>query len=192
MLIQSTLNSHSDAQPGNPYANVFGYKSFIAVVNELQEFNGHFVTDILPAIQSIVTAQTVFDSLVSIDLADPSAEYTTLFPSGTVGAQSGHSLPPWATASFEYRRKTRGDRSGRKGFSLVPEGGQDEGIVSAGYRIDCVAAAIVLETPLNVGLVDTWFPVILVRPVPPATVWTSHDISGVLFKRLGSQNTRKR
>lgn len=192
MLIQATLNWHLDSQPLNPCANVFHYKSFVAVLDELGQFNIEFVSQVMPDIISIVDVFTVFDSLVSIDLDDPSGESTHFFPGGTNGTYPGEPLPLWVTASFEYRRKTRGDRSGRKGLGAVSEDASAGGVASASYATTCAGVAATLGAPLTVGLIDTWFPVIGVRPVPPATAWTSHDISGVLFKRLGSQNTRKR
>jgi hypothetical protein len=192
VLIQLTLNWQVDAQPLNPCANVFHYKSFLAVTDELHTFTDAWIAQHFPAIADVCAAQGTFLNAVAIDLADPAGEWTHIFAPDTHGAQPGEILPLWVTASFEYRRKVRGDRSGRKGFGPVAEGVSINGDPSAGYRTACDASAATLSTPITVGLIDTWFPVIGVRPVPPSTTWSSHDVQAVIFKRFGSQNTRKR
>jgi hypothetical protein len=192
MLIQATLKWHVPEQPLNPCVNVFHYKSFLTVTDELNAFITAFDAVILPAVQALVNDSTIFDQVVAIDLADPAAEASHAYPSGTIGDITGDYLPLWCTASFEYRRKVRGDRSGRKGFGAVSETSSTFGKPTVGYRTIAETQAAVLGAALRVGLIDTWFPVIGVRPVPPATAWSSHDIQAVIFKDFGSQNTRKR
>lgn len=192
MLIQATLNWHIPAEPLNPCANVFHYKSFLSVTDELHAFADAWAAQVLPDLLNVCSSSGTFDSLICLDLADPAGEYDLLLPPGTVGAAGADYLPLWVTGSFEYRRKVRGERSGRKGFGPVAEADNSGGAPSAGYVTNANILAATLGAPLTVGLVETWFPVIGVRPVPPATAWTSHDIAGVLFKRFGSQNTRKR
>jgi len=191
MLIMCKLFSTVGAEQQEAI-NVFGYKSFIAVTNELVEFTTRFKSDILPQIEGILSVQTLFTRIESYDLADPTGEYFLPIVPAEPGGNTGETLPPWITLSFEYRRKNRTQRSGRKGFGQLPESCQNDGVLVAGYLTSADALAGVLASPIQVALIDTWFPVILRRPSPPSTVWQSSDIQTVVFKGLGTQNTRKR
>lgn len=85
-----------------------------------------------------------------------------------------------------------GKRSGSKRFGRLTEGQITNGVAVGGLpaQLDTLAAA--LGAPLPIGLVDTWFPVILERKPPNVFPWTSHDISGVVYQRVTTQNSRKR
>jgi hypothetical protein len=191
MLIMCKLFSRIGAE-GQPALNVFGYRSFLVVANELDAFANKFLSDVVPDIQALTTTTTFYDRIEAYDLGDPTGEFFLPIIPAIHGGNGGERLPPWLTASFEYRRKNRTQRSGRKGFGQLAESAQEDGIVTGTFQTSADATAAVLAAPIKVGLIDTWFPVILHRPTPPSTLWVAHDLQTVLFKGLGTQNTRKR
>jgi hypothetical protein len=128
---------------------------------------------------------------LSINLDDNTDFTETAIAGGTVGLRAGDPLPEFCAWGYQYVRKVRGQRSGAKRFGVVSESDQSGGGPVAGVVAALNALAAQLSAPLTVGIVDTFFPVILVRPAPGGSVWGSHDISSVVFKRLTSQRTRR-
>jgi hypothetical protein len=189
-LFQLTLTSLR--QESNPFANVFGYKTFLAITPPVTAvLNTAFIAQVVPDIQAICQVDTVFRSVLSINLDDASDFTDTAIAAGTIGLRAGDPLPEFCAWGYQYVRKVRGQRSGAKRFGVVSESDQSGGGPAAGVVAALNTLATQLAAPLTVGLVDTFFPVILVRPAPGGSVWGSHDLNTVIFKRLTSQRTRR-
>jgi len=93
---------------------------------------------------------------------------------------------------FRYERALTGQRHGYKRFSIVAENDISDGEAAAGAATRLATCAATLETAISVGLIQTWFPVILSKPAVSSDPWTSHDIAGVTYQRVSTQNSRKK
>lgn len=188
MLIQLKMHS-TQGVIGNDDLNVFHYRSFVAVTNELQEILNKFASDVVPAIASIINPVTYISLLEAFELNGTGYASKAVSVPGT---RTGSFDPAFTAWGFRYQRKNQGERSGAKRFGWTTDTDYASGAPLAGLVTAANALAVILGNPIMEGIIETWFPVIGVRPKPPATAWTSHDISGVVFTGITTQNTRKR
>lgn len=191
-LWKVTLRSYFVGDETNPYYNVFGYKTNTPIVNEVQELADRFRDFKVPAIATVVVSGTRFD-YVAVENIGGGVDYAerTIVPA-IDGERTGPSMPRFVAAGFEYRRDEVGQRSGAKRFGRVAETDVSYNDPTGPYTAVCDALALILAEPIQVGLVDIFFPVILERPAISGGIWGDHGISGVLFKRITTQNSRKR
>lgn len=176
----------------NPYLNVFGYHDQLALPVDGANLAPQFISDVLPDIQAVVHNFTVFTRVDVEQVIGGSGFWSVTLPGSTFGLRTGDRMPQFVAWGFRYNRAAMGVRSGAKRFGGVSEGDVDGGDASTAALILLNDLAVQLGSPLQVGLVDTWFPVILERPTPPSTTWGFHGMSGVSYERVTSQNTRKR
>lgn len=188
MLIQLKMHV-TQGVIGNDQLNVFHYKSFVAVTDELNELLNKFESDVVPAIADILNPVSYIVLLEALELNGTGYASKTLAVPGT---RTGNFDPAFAAWGFRYQRKNQGERSGAKRFGWITDTDFNAGAPIAGLVSAANALADVLEAPIMEGILETWFPVIGVRPIAPATTWTYHDISGVVFTGITTQNTRKR
>lgn len=156
----------------------------------------HVSDELLAITGDSVTYNTV--DVFKADGSDVGASGFYTIPLGEgQGAVAGESLPPFVAWSYQYTRPDANFRHGYKRFAGVPETSQNGGNPVAGVVAGLNALATALRTPfgLSSGTVDTSeVSAALVQrqkngqPVDP-DVWYSP--STVVFKKIGSQNTRK-
>lgn len=106
-------------------------------------------------------------------------------------------MPTAMAWSFAYNRELRTTRSGRKSFVGIPEALVNGNTPTAGTMtlLNNVAVAFGSGWTIDNGDGSLWqmSPVIAKTPTPPATRPTVYnDITGVSFRGVGTQNTRKR
>jgi hypothetical protein len=176
---------------GNPVLNVYGYRSNIAVLNEAVELLNAFVAQLLPLIIAVQTATTYHATLESYELNGTGFSTRTL-TTANQGTRNNDYETKFVAWGFKLLRANLGDRSGAKRIGLVADMDVSLGAPVAGMNTALSALAVGMGIPLKVGLIDTWFPVILERPTPPSTVWADHPSNGAVFTGVTSQNTRKR
>lgn len=114
-------------------------------------------------------------------------------PIGASGFVGGDCLPPFVAWDFTYIRGAALERNGYKRFAGVPETYQASGVASATGRTQANLVAEDLAATVSVGVADMWKPVVLRRKVAHAVLPAPkpYSISGVIFSRIGSQNSRK-
>lgn len=176
---------------GNEFINVFGYKSFLAVSDEEENLNLEFRNQVLPAIQDVVATVMSFSRVEVYNVTNGTGYADFLIIPAVSGDRSGEQLPQFNAWGFKYNRKNVGERSGGKRFGVISESDQNDGFPLSAMVTILNATAATLAAPIMEGIVETWFPVILHKPVPLSYPWTSHDIAGVQFTQITSQNSRK-
>lgn len=178
--------------PFNPYLNVFGYHDQLALPVDGSNLAPHFISDVLPDIQAVVHHYTTFTRVDVEEVIGGSGFWSVTLPGGTLGARTGERMPEFVAWGFRYNRDAVGVRSGAKRFGSVAEGDVQDGSATSGIITDLNTLADRLGAAIQVGLVDTWFPVILERPVTVGGPWNYHGLSGVSYQGVTTQNTRKR
>jgi hypothetical protein len=175
----------------NPVMNVYGYKSTLAVVDELNAFLDRWIAEMLPKVIGI-QQNSMFHYQLEAYMLNTTGFVARTLSSGNQGQRSG-SIPDRFTAwGFRYNRASVGQRSGAKRIGFVSENDYS-GATPSGAAASLIAdCATQMQAPLMEGIVQTWFPVVLHRPPNPSGTWTSHDISGVVFTEVTTQNSRKR
>lgn len=184
---------HTDHASGvNEFINVFGYHDQLALPVAMSELANHFESDVLPDIAAVIN-ENAFIVRVEYEQVIGGSNYIDhVLSSAIQGERTGEYLPKFNAWGFTYQRAARGERSGAKRFGMISESDVVSGGASGGIVALLNTLASTLESPISIGLVETWFPVILERPVPPSTTWGFHDLSGVRYARVTTQNTRKR
>jgi hypothetical protein len=188
MLIMLKMTSEQNPL-FNKNLNVFGYKSFVAVADELNEFLTQFHTQVAPKIVDVMNDATFITYYEAFELNGTGYANKSVVVQGT---RAGNYEPDFVTWGFRYQRKFQGDRSGAKRFGWVADADVSNGIATGSIVAKLATLATALNAPIMEGIVETWFPVILERPKNPSDPWASHDVSAVLYTGVTTQNTRKR
>lgn len=191
-LFKVVLTCTPGGDISNPFVNVFGFRSNLVVLNEEKELNDAFEAQLLPDVASICQNLTFFRRIEVYNVSNGTGYYDKNLSPIVVGARSGDNLPGFVAWGFQYNRTTAGKRNGFKRFGLVSESDTTGDGPTAGMAVVLAALATNLATPLKIGLIDTWFPEILERKPTGVYPWTSHPILNVVYKRMTTQNSRKR
>lgn len=187
-----TLNAHVGGGINRPLQNVFGYHDQLALPADPTTLGALFIAQVIPALLDVVSDGTNFDNVLVEQVIGGSFFNITPFAGGIVGHRTGEQLPYFNAWGFQYLRAALGQHSGAKRFAIVCEADQNGGNPTAAILPALGVLADSLQAAIKVGIIDTWFPVILERPKFVGDTWHQHGISDVLFKRITSQNTRKR
>lgn len=191
-LWKVVMHSYRAGNPGNPYLNVFGYRSNLVVVNEAFELAAAFKAQLIPEIKKILSIQNRIDRVEIFNVTDGEGYYNDAYSPEISGERNGETLPDFVSYGYQYNRLVAGKRNGFKRFSNASED-DVAGPVPTGSMLTILnALGIKLAEPLNIGLIDTWFPVILERKPTGVFPWTDHALLSVQYKRITTQNTRKR
>lgn len=188
-----TLTCFEGANVDNPLINVFAYEAtdgFPAAV----ELAGAFISDVVPALQACVASPTQIADVEVINLDDPTDFAVTTI--GVVGTVVSQYLPRFNGWEFEYLRGTREVHNGRKTFGLVPEPYVTDGVIDASAVSSIEALELALESAVVAsGATSTYIPRIWRRAgvyVGGTFPDTFYPIYGVEYRRVSTQNTRKR
>lgn len=182
-----------NGQPANPFVNVFGYRSNIAVINEEQELSNAFKAQMAVELIKPVSASVQLARIEVYNVSNGTGYLDYNYPAPLAGLRtSGDNMPLFCAWGFQYNRLTAGKRNGSKRFGLITEADVAGTLPTAGMQVILDALAVKLGSPLKVGIIDTWFPEILERKTVGVYPWTSHPILNVTFKRVTTQNSRKR
>jgi hypothetical protein len=188
-----TLRAHS-LDNSQSIQNVFAYELTVGP-GGAHTAAVAFATNIMPAIEAVISVQTFYDDVVVINLDDPT-DYETFVISGT-GALTGESMPTFCTWAFEYIRTDRTVNNGRKSFGLLAESSANSGRPTSGTETNLFTLADALAAELQeVSGPSRWEPKIFRRPGTylsgtVAAPGQFFDVSDVVYRSLSTQNTRK-
>jgi len=188
-----TLRAHS-VDNSQSIQNVFAYELTVGP-GGANTCAIAFATNIMPAIEAVISVQTFYDDCVVINLDDPT-DYQTFVISGT-GAVTGDSMPTFCAWEFEYIRTNRTVNNGRKSFGVLSEASQSNGEPLSGVVTNLATLANSLADELQeVSGPSRWEPKIFRRPGTylsgtVAAPGQFFDVDDVVFRRLSTQNTRK-
>ena len=188
---QVTLRSYYLGNPSNEFDNVFGYSVAGGSISDSDwtAFVNAFKAGVLAKIQSVVGTDMRFSGMrgTALDGANPDQE--TIFSPPLSGSVGGDALPLFCAWGFQYVRLFPPQRSGAKRFGYVAEA-DFNGITpttAAQTRLDALGSE--LGNQISAGTL-TWSPGIIKRT--GAHTGTVAAMRGVVFKRMTSQNSRKR
>jgi hypothetical protein len=190
-LFKIVLTSLVSGNLANPFINVFGYRSNLAVVNEEQALGDAFDAQMIPEVRKIVKDTMTFVRIEVYNVTNGLGYYDKHPIPALAGLRTGDAQPNFNAWAFQYNRVNVGQRNGAKRFGLMSETDTTGPNPTAGMTVILDALAVKLGAALKVGVIDTWFPEILERKPSGVYPWTSHPILGVQFKRITSQNSRK-
>lgn len=191
-LFKIVVTSSTPLSPNNPMVNVFGYRSNLAVVDEETVLNTEFTTQMLPELQKINNTTTRVNRIEVYNVTNGTGYRDNFLVGSQLGLRTGAPLSVFVTYGFQLNRLTAGKRNGFKRLFTPTEGDVDAEVPSAAMLVVLNAFALKLQAPIKIGIIDTWFPEILERKPPGVYPWTSHGILSATFKRLTTQNSRKR
>jgi len=176
---------------GNPLMNVFGYQSNLVVLDEENQLADSIEAHLFPAMNGVMSSEGEITQLEIFKL-NTTVYLSRVYTGEFVGINPGDPAPPFVAWSFKFVRAAVGKRSGGKRIGPIAAGdfvNRDPVPAALALLEDCAAA---FAAPLQLGLIDTWFPVILERPEDEGDPWHQHGISGVRFEAVSTQNTRKK
>jgi len=190
-LFKVVLTSLPSGNLANPFVNVFGYRSNVAVVNEEQNLGDAFDAQLIPEIRKVTSAAMSYVRVEVYNVTNGVGYYDKHPVPALLGLRAGDAQPNFNAWGYQYNRVNVGQRNGAKRFGLICEADTAGPIPTAGMTVILDALSVKLQSALKAGIIDTWFPEILERKPAGVYPWTSHPILGVQFKRITSQNSRK-
>lgn len=107
-----------------------------------------------------------------------------------VGAVSGDAMPSFVGWGFQLNRQLSISKNGRKTFSGVPESLVTNGDADPSAAVPLANIAVAIGQAIIVSGVH-YAPIIWRRPDALHPTGTSFPVSGAIFKRVTTQNTRK-
>jgi hypothetical protein len=192
-----TMSAHQGDDLENTFNNVFAYVGQSGSPNAADlatTFNSGVVTAICDALSSTM----LIDTVTVINL-DNTTDFFIL-NSGLGGVLGGEAEPRFVAWEFEYLHADRAVHSGRKSFGAIPTDqvvGNAASVSAVGAILDPLAAT--LADVLDGGSASEYAPMIwrragtyLVAGVPTAFPDTFYPITTVLYRRVSTQNTRKK
>jgi hypothetical protein len=178
--------------PSNEIINVFGYQDIVGAGATESDLAGNFHIQVLPEIENVCHAAATFTHIEVFNVTNGTGYFDLILSPPESGVQTGDKMPTFVAWSYKYPRMLMGKRSGGKRFGPIAESSVSDGHVASGFVSAVNSLATQLATDINYGLTDTWKPVILERKPTGVFPWTYHDISGVLYEAVSTQNTRKK
>jgi len=190
-----TMKTVASSFPGFPAFNVFAYEQ-ITSTGGAADIAEAFVDTIPVLIAAVLSNLCAIVELNTYCIEDDAEfDLTTFAESGDI---SGDVLPPFTGWTFQYNRATRAAHNGRKNFGLVPESAWASNAPASGVLPNLTAIGTALGDDL-VGASGNYRPRIWRRAgtykedgVPTVFPDTFYPVSAVVFKTVGSQNSRKR
>lgn len=190
-LFKIVVTSTQNGSPSNPFVNVFGYRSNLAVVDEETVLSNEFVAQMLPELQKINNTSTRINRIEVYNVTNGTGYRDAVLVGAQLGLRAGSPLSQFVTYGFQLNRLTAGKRNGFKRLFTPTETDVDANAPTAGMLVVLNAFALKLAAPIKIGIIDTWFPEIMERKPPGVFPWTSHGILSATFVRLTTQNSRK-
>src|SRR5215813_4429139 len=151
-----------------------------------------FRSKVIDKVRAITVNQMVWNNLVLTDVDPTGAGFDDVFGSPEGGNVTDEALPPYSCWSFLLARTNRTTFNGHKRFAGVPETWQADGVISAGHTTAIGNLATALGQSITDGTL-VYKPCILstILNGVPRTTPLVNLVSGVQFKGITTQNTRK-
>jgi len=189
----ATLSSHWFDDIDNPFDNVFAYEGG-AGAPTAADLASAIGVSLVSVLVPVTSSGVTYDSVTVINLDDPTD--FAVQPVGVTGTVSGDCMPKFVAWAFIYFRGTRAVANGRKSFPGVPESQVQNGAPASGVDalLDDVAEFLSLDIE-GVSPTNSYIPRIWRRAgtyeggtFPD----TFYPVQSVGFRRVSTQNTRKR
>lgn len=181
---------------GEDLMNVYYYRWFSLPVTDPAAYTGLLNSFDEIVIDNVIKAQNEFleHTTLSIRNLSNNLDYAemTVAKDGLLDVDPANCLQSYVTLGFQMIRDSLATRNGYKRFSGLIES-QVEGNTYVG-SLDPIGDIIGgLQGFLYNGVVATAAPIIVKRPIDPpvGTSYVYSSVSSVLFKGLGTQNSRK-
>lgn len=188
-----TSRTSASTFPGFPAYNVFAYTNTLGNGNAAH-LMGLFDTLVKPKIHAIMSNLSAITLLQCYNL-DNVLDFGQLATTGA-GGVAGDVLPPFSAWSFAYLRQDRTINDGSKRFGLIPESLWSGTALQSGAVTDVPTLVTQLAAVLAGGGIEytprIWRRAGFYGPLSTPFPDTFYAITGVQFKGVGSQNTRKR
>lgn len=187
---------------GQQCLNVYYFQqNSLATTNGAQDLAEAYIADYLPIIKTLQEADVVHTEIKVTDLFDPSNAHTEAISVPGTAAYGTDVLPVFNAVGFRLTGDNAAVRNGAKRFAGIDEGVQQNGVITNGTfitQLDAVASK--LAEALAVGVIDTFFPVLVSRvlgggvfglPTTLAAAVLSGVVSADWSALLTSQTSRK-
>lgn len=186
-----SLFSHNITDPYNGFVNVFGYvgPDMAYTQSVFDDFVAQWTIDVLAPLQIVTVSAISYDKMQMRSVDGTGWEFEHVFSPPYHGNVDQECLPFFNAWAFQYNRSVSGQRSGAKRFAGVPESLQANGIVNGAGAPLVANLATALQGDIDAGT-ETYTPVILHKTGPSTA--EPHYIAGVQYKRISTQNSRKR
>jgi len=179
--------------PANPFVNVFGYRSNLYYAgDETDGLSQAFRAQLVPELVKVHSSQMSSARCEVYNVTNGVGYNDFVYTTPAVGARGGDPLPNFNAWGFQFNRVNTGERNGFKRLGAIAESDTAGDVASTAMLAILNTLATELFDPLQVGVIDTWFPEILERKPTGVYPWTSHAIGSVSYKRITTQNSRKR
>lgn len=150
-----------------------------------------FILDVLLAIRNVQSAFLTHESFEAYNL-DNLADFNAVpVTTGGAGAVAGEGMPRFNAWGFQLVRTTRFTRNGAKRIGGVAEASQNGGVPASASVTDALTD---VATAIGGSIDDTVgneFAPVIVRLTVDDLVDVKNPVSGALYKRLTTQNSRK-
>lgn len=198
-VVTLTAYYNDDLAQANPIINVFAYEGVNGAPNAASLDTG-FSGSIIPALGVIQTTNLTYNLLEVINLDNPSD--FSLSALSDVGTRAGQYLNPFVGWEFQFIRAVRGIHHGRKTIAGIAETDINNGAADSGINAALLAAAAAMESTILQGgneytpkiwrRAGNYAPYSGTPPVGTPYPDTFYPISGVVYNRVSTQNSRKR
>lgn len=173
--------------------NVYGYEVVDGSTPSAEALCTLFTNVVIDAMTPVQTDDFQHVGIEAFNTTDPSDFFALTYDTAIGGEVSGDGMPPFVAFSFIINRATRLTRNGWKRIGGVPEAANEDGATASAYLtlLGTLADAIAQDLVDPEG--NVYRPRIVHRTVVAGVpvAYTPYPISGVGYKYISSQNTRK-
>lgn len=175
---------------GQGILNVFHYKAIAGSTPNAQYLVAGYLVSVMTPMRACQDVDMEHISITALNLDDTSDFWVEVPTSGNLGTYTGtHPLASWVALSFMYHRADRAVRNGWKRIAGIDEEVVAGNEVVSGFMTTVNALASAFASTIDVSGTQ-YVPVIVRKNVVP-TASLDFAITGVSFRALTTQNTRK-
>jgi len=191
-IYKVTLTSVLDGDPTNPFVNVFGYDcdTFVPSVGPWEAFAEAFQDQVIDNVRALCCEQMHYVKLALVGSGPTAPAFEWIYSPARAGQADSTQMPKFVAWGFQYDRASVGQRSGAKRFGVISENSVTNGVATGGMAAPLAACALALASPITTGITDVFTPKILHKT--GADTFEGHDVAGVRYIRVTTQNSRKR
>jgi hypothetical protein len=158
------------------------------------ELNSAFKDYILPPVIAVQSADVTHLSLLSTNYDDFADYNFVALTADNVGQEGGTSLPAFNGWTFRMVRSERGHHHGRKNFTGIASGDQEDGSAVSGLASGLVAVATALAGPIFYGG-NYWSPQIMRAPNTIKPDYNNarafYSVGSAAYVGISTQSSRK-
>lgn len=194
-VLTTRINLNTDPANANPFNNVFAYQSDDSDADAFGCIDA-FSNAVGALLMATICGDATLKEMYCYNLDDLTDFSLVAF--NVAGTAAGQVMPPFNAWEFQYVRPTREVNSGRKSFGPISESDVDSGVANTAALIKLNDLAAILDNDIvSTGVVATYTPSLWRRagnygsPAAPFPD-TFYPISQVVYRKVSTQNSRKR